>query len=97
MHGFLSAATDDDEPLAGAQLRELRILAGCSQPALERCSGLSAGRVANVENGRARFRPQEWIKVKALLYEALVDRAREIAKYIPRDEKREAAAETSPP
>jgi integrase len=72
----------NDEPLAGSELRELRVLAGFSQPALERCAGLSAGRVTNVENGRARFRRSEWSKVKRLLFEEMADRAREIAKHI---------------
>jgi transcriptional regulator with XRE-family HTH domain len=80
MWGSINA---DAEPLAGVELRDLRRLAGFSQPALERCAGLSAGRVANVEKGRASFRPWESAKVKLLLFEAMADRAREIAKYLP--------------
>jgi transcriptional regulator with XRE-family HTH domain len=80
MYGSINA---DPEPLAGVQLRHLRRLAGFSQPALERHAGLSAGRIANVEKGRASFRPWESAKVKLLLFEAMADRAREIAKHLP--------------
>jgi len=92
MHGSMST---DDELLAGERLCQLRRLAGFSQPGLERCAGLSAGRVANVENGRARFRPWESSKVKRLLFEAMADRAREIAKYIPAGPARAEGSESS--
>jgi transcriptional regulator with XRE-family HTH domain len=76
MYGSINA---DPEPLAGVQLRHLRRLAGFSQPALERHTGLSAGRIANVEKGRASFRPWESAKVKLLLFEVMETRARDIA------------------
>jgi transcriptional regulator with XRE-family HTH domain len=76
MYGSINA---DPEPLAGVQLRHLRRLAGFSQPALARHTGLSAGRIANVEKGRASFRPWESAKVKLLLFEVMETRARDIA------------------
>jgi transcriptional regulator with XRE-family HTH domain len=82
MHGFSSKVAEDGEALAGKRLREIRELAGFSQPALERCAGLSAGRVANVENGRATFRAWEAEKVKRLLFEEMESRAREIAEHL---------------
>lgn len=88
---LLTASSEDEKPLAGDELREIRVLAGFSQPALERCAGLSMGRVTSIENGRARFRSWEWVEVKRLLFEAMADRAAELAKYLPRDEKREAS------
>ena len=68
-----------EKPLAGEELRQRRRLAGFSQPGLERCAGLTAGRVTNVENGRARFRPREWARVRSLLLEEMQARAAEIA------------------
>jgi len=96
MYGSINA---DAEPLAGVQLRDLRRLAGFSQPALERHAGLSAGRIANVEKGRASFRPWESAKVKLLLFEAMATRAREIAECLRAggpacDEGRETTAES---
>jgi hypothetical protein len=44
---------------------------------------LSAGRVGNVEKGRARLRPAEAERVKDLLFEEMANRAREIAEYLP--------------
>jgi transcriptional regulator with XRE-family HTH domain len=78
-----TAPSENEKPLAGDELREIRVLAGFSQPALERCAGLRPGRVTNVENGRARFRSWEWLEVKPLLFEAMADRAAEIAKHLP--------------
>jgi hypothetical protein len=79
-----TSPSEDEKPLAGDELRELRVLAGFSTSrSLERCAGLRPGRVTNVENGRARFRSWEWVEVKALLFEAMADRAREIAKHLP--------------
>lgn len=71
-----------EKPLAAEDLRELRVLAGFSQPALERCAGLRPGRVTNVENGRGRLHPWEWVKVKRLLFEEMTNRAREIAEHL---------------
>jgi transcriptional regulator with XRE-family HTH domain len=80
---LLTASPEDEKPLAGEELRELRVLAGFSQPALERCAGLSTGRVTSIENGRAHFRPWEWAEVKRLLFEEMGNRARAIAKHLP--------------
>jgi transcriptional regulator with XRE-family HTH domain len=97
-----TAPAENEKPLAGDELRELRVLAGFSTSrSLERCAGLRPGRVTNVENGRARFRSWEWVEVKSLLFEAMADRAREIARYLPaggpaRAEGRETTAESSP-
>jgi transcriptional regulator with XRE-family HTH domain len=83
MHAeFLIDSAELEKSLAGAELRGLRVLAGFSQPALERCAGLSTGRVTNVENGRAHFRPWEWAKVKRLLFEEMANRAREIEEHL---------------
>jgi hypothetical protein len=79
-----TAPSEDEKPLEGDELRDLRVLAGFSTArSLERCAGLRPGRVTNVENGRARFRSWEWVEVKSLLLEAMADRAREIAKHLP--------------
>jgi len=79
-----TAPAENEKPLSGDELRELRVLAGFSTSrSLERCAGLRPGRVTNIENGRARFRSWEWVEVKALLFEAMADRAREIAKHLP--------------
>src|ERR1700685_538952 len=78
-----SIITDDDQVLTGQELRRLRRLARFSQPGLERCAGLSDGRVSSVESGRGRLRRWESETVKRLLLEELVVLAREIARYIP--------------
>jgi len=98
-----TAPSEDEEPLAGEELRDLRVLAGFSTArSLERCARLRPGRVTNVETGRARFRSWEWVEVKRLLLEEMADRAREIAKHLPaggpaRDEGRaSSSAESSP-
>jgi transcriptional regulator with XRE-family HTH domain len=77
-------SSENEKPLEGDELRDFRQLAGFSTASsLERCAGLRPGRVANIENGRARFRSWEWVEVKSLLLEAMADRAREIAKHLP--------------
>ena len=97
-----TAPSEDEKPLEGDELRDLRVLAGFSTArSLERCTGLRPGRVTNVESGRARFRSWEWVEVKSLLFEAMADRAREIAKHLPaggsaRSEERETVSEPSP-
>ena len=80
---FLIDPPEAEKPLAGEELRAIRVLAGFSQPALERCAGLRPGRVTTVENGRARFRSWEWVEVKRLLFEEMANRAAEIAKHLP--------------
>jgi len=81
---LLTAFSENEKPFEGEELRDLRQLAGFSTArSLERCAGLGPGRVTSIENGRARFRSWEWVEVKSLLLEAMADRAREIAKYLP--------------
>jgi hypothetical protein len=82
MHEFSNTIAGADEPLAGRQLRELRILAGFSKLTLEKCARLSHGRLAKVESGRARFRPWEAATVRRLLVEEMAARAAEIAEHL---------------
>ena len=86
--------TDDAEVLTGEQLRRLRRLARFSKSGLERCAGLSAGRVSSIESGRARLRREESETVKRLLLDELDVLSRAIAKYLPA--ARAEGRETSP-
>jgi transcriptional regulator with XRE-family HTH domain len=82
MQGFLVDCSEAENSLFGEPLREAREIAGFTRTALERCAGLAVGRLARVERGRARFRAREWAAVRSLLFGAMVDRAREISRYV---------------
>jgi hypothetical protein len=89
--------SEDEQSLSGCKLRELRLLAGFSRSALEKCVDLSAGRVRAVENGYVRLRGWEAVKVRRLLFEEMANRAREIAKYLPAGGAACAEGGESPP
>jgi transcriptional regulator with XRE-family HTH domain len=79
---FLLDPFEDEEPLTGEELREIRVLAGLSRSALERSADLSAGRVRAVENGYLRLRRWESAKLRRLLLEEMAKRARAIAQHL---------------
>jgi transcriptional regulator with XRE-family HTH domain len=80
---FLTDPFEDEKPLTGDELRDIRVLAGLSRSELEKCADLSPGRVRAIENGYLRLHRWESAKVKRLLFEEMAARAREIAKHFP--------------